>query len=100
MTRSHALACGLLLALTTAGAHGASPTQGEQALRAAVDNGADCVYMGLRDDTNARNFSGLNFSVEETAAAVSYAHARGAKVLLAVNTFAAHGVLQVRAGDA
>ena len=57
------------------------------ALRAAVDNGADCVYMGLRDDTNARNFSGLNFSVEETAAAVSYAHARGAKVLLAVNTY-------------
>ena len=37
MTRSHALACGLLLALTTAGAHGASPAQGEQGLRAAVD---------------------------------------------------------------
>lgn len=56
-------------------------------LRAAVDNGADCVYMGLRDDTNARNFSGLNFNLEETAAAVKYAHARGAKVLLAINTY-------------
>jgi hypothetical protein len=31
------------------------------ALKAAVDNGADCVYLGLRDATNARNFAGLNF---------------------------------------
>jgi len=57
------------------------------ALRSAVDNGADCVYMGFRDDTNARNFAGLNFSVEDTAAALSYAHARGAKVFLAINTY-------------
>ena len=56
-------------------------------LRAAVDNGADCVYFGLRDDTNARNFAGLNFSLEDTAAAVNYAHARDAKVLLAINTY-------------
>ena len=26
------------------------------ALKAAVDHGADCVYLGLRDATNARNF--------------------------------------------
>ena len=57
------------------------------ALRVAVDNGADCVYMGFRDDTNARNFAGLNFGLEETAAAVKYAHARGARVLLAINTY-------------
>ena len=31
------------------------------ALKAAVDNGADCVYLGFRDATNARNFAGLNF---------------------------------------
>lgn len=31
------------------------------ALKAAIDNGADWVYLGLRDDTNARNFAGLNF---------------------------------------
>ena len=31
------------------------------ALKAAVDNGADWVYLGLRDSTNARNFAGLNF---------------------------------------
>lgn len=72
------------------------------ALRAAVDNGADCVYMGLRDDTNARNFSGLNFNLEETAAAVKYAHARGAKVLLAINTYpqSSGGERWLRAVDA
>ena len=28
-------------------------------LKAAVDNGADAVYLGFRDATNARNFPGL-----------------------------------------
>ena len=31
------------------------------ALKNAIDGGADCVYLGLRDATNARNFAGLNF---------------------------------------
>ena len=31
-------------------------------LRAAVDAGADAVYCGFDDETNARNFPGLNFS--------------------------------------
>ena len=57
------------------------------ALKAAVDNGADCVYMGFRDNTNARAFAGLNFDMAATNEAVRYAHARGKKVLLALNTF-------------
>ncbi|NOZ42343.1 MAG: U32 family peptidase [Alphaproteobacteria bacterium] len=61
------------------------------ALRVAVDAGADAVYMGFRDETNARNFPGLNFSVDELAEALDYAHERGVKVLLAVNTYAAAG---------
>lgn len=56
-------------------------------LRTAVDAGADAVYCGLRNETNARNFPGLNFSPAELGDAVAYAHARGAKTLLAVNTF-------------
>lgn len=56
-------------------------------LRAAVDAGADAVYCGLANETNARNFPGLNFSPAELAEGVAYAHARGAKVLLAVNSF-------------
>ena len=57
------------------------------ALKAAVDNGADWVYLGLRDSTNARNFAGLNFDREALAAGLAYAHARRRKVLLALNTF-------------
>jgi putative protease len=57
------------------------------ALRAAVDNGADCVYIGFRDDTNARNFTGLNFDEAAAREGLRYAHARGAKVLLAINTY-------------
>jgi len=56
-------------------------------LRAAVDNGADWVYFGLRDDTNARNFAGLNFGPEDALAGVRYARSRGAKTLLAINTY-------------
>jgi len=56
-------------------------------LRAAVDAGADAVYCGLQNETNARNFPGLNFTPAELEQSVGYAHARNAKVLLAVNTF-------------
>jgi putative protease len=56
-------------------------------LRTAVDAGADAVYCGFQNATNARNFPGLNFTPAELEAAIAYAHERGAKVLLAVNTF-------------
>ncbi|MDO8351094.1 MAG: peptidase U32 family protein [Gallionella sp.] len=57
------------------------------ALKTAIDHGADCVYMGFRDDTNARNFTGLNFSLDNAKEGVRYAHAKGRKVLLALNTY-------------
>jgi len=56
-------------------------------LRTAVDAGADAVYCGLQNETNARNFPGLNFTPAELEQSIAYAHARQAKVLLAVNTF-------------
>jgi putative protease len=56
-------------------------------LRAAVDAGAHAVYCGFRDETNARNFPGLNFDRAELRAGIAYAHGRGAKVLVALNTF-------------
>lgn len=63
------------------------PAGSLQALKAAVDNGADCVYIGWRDDTNARNFAGLNFNDKQAADGLAYAHARSRKVLLALNTY-------------
>ena len=56
-------------------------------LKIAVDNGADAVYIGFRDDTNARHFAGLNFDDKRAADAIHYAHARGAKVFVAINTY-------------
>ncbi|HJV82772.1 MULTISPECIES: peptidase U32 family protein [Oxalobacteraceae] len=57
------------------------------ALKLAVDNGADCVYLGFRDATNARNFAGLNFDEKAIAEGIAYAHGKGRKVLLALNTY-------------
>ncbi|MHC4457155.1 MAG: peptidase U32 family protein [Planctomycetota bacterium] len=56
-------------------------------LIAAVDAGADSVNIGFRSPTNLRNLPGLNFSVEEAAEAVKYAHQHGVKVHLTVNTY-------------
>src|SRR5581483_6728173 len=56
------------------------------ALKAAVDNGADAVYLGFRDGTNARNFAGLNFAPAELPVALDYARDRGVRVFLALNT--------------
>lgn len=55
-------------------------------LTAAVDAGADSVYLGFRSATNLRNLPGLNFSVEEAAEGVEYAHRRGVEVYVTVNT--------------
>ena len=56
-------------------------------LKAAVDNGANAVYMGFRDDTNARHFAGLNFTPEKMAEGIRYARQKGARVFLALNTY-------------
>lgn len=61
------------------------------ALKVAVDNGADTVYMGLKDATNARNFAGLNFDQKSAREGIQYAHQRGRKVLMAINTYAQAG---------
>src|SRR3990167_6014700 len=64
------------------------PAGSLRALQAAVEAGADAVYLGLKDATNARNFAGLNFDDAQVRDGVVHAHARGAKVLMALNTFA------------
>jgi len=63
------------------------PAGNPAALRAAVEAGADCVYLGFRDQTNARNFPGLNFNRSELREGVQYAHEHGVKILLAINTY-------------
>lgn len=62
------------------------------AFREAVKAGADAVYCGFRNETNARNFPGLNFTPEELGEAVAFAGKRNVKTFVAINTF-------MRAGD-
>ena len=61
------------------------------ALKAAVDHGADAVYLGYKNDTNARNFAGLNFDEKAMREGIRYAQSRGRHALLAINTFAQPG---------
>ncbi len=58
------------------------------ALKAAIDHGADAVYVGLKDDTNARHFAGLNLAGAGLEEAVRYTHRNGRKLHVAINTFA------------
>lgn len=57
------------------------------ALKAAVDQGANAVYLGFRNATNARQFAGLNFNEQRAAEGIAYAHARGCRVFCAINTY-------------
>lgn len=71
------------------------PAGTPSALEVAVGAGADAVYCGFRDETNARNFPGLNFSRDELRASVAHAHRHGVKVLVAINTFPRAGALDL-----
>lgn len=57
------------------------------AYREAADAGADAIYCGFRDETNARNFPGLNFTREELGDAIAYGRNRGVMTFVAINTF-------------
>jgi len=56
-------------------------------LKAAVDNGADCVYIGFKDDTNARHFAGLNFDDKKIQRGIEYARQKSTRIFLALNTY-------------
>lgn len=55
-----------------------------ESLVAAVQNGADAVYLGERSFSARKNAS--NFTWEEIKNAVRYCHIRGVRVFLALNT--------------
>lgn len=61
-----------------------SPAGSFDALRAAVCNGADAVYLGM-DGFNARR-GARNFTLDELTEAVRYCHVRGVQVHLTLNT--------------
>lgn len=67
------------------------PAGTPSSFREAVEAGADAVYCGFRDETNARNFPGLNFDLCELREAIGYARARNVKTFVALNTFMTAG---------
>lgn len=60
-----------------------APVGSMESLHAAVNNGADAVYLGGKL-FNARQYAS-NFDEEELKTAIEYAHARGVKVYLTLN---------------
>lgn len=61
-----------------------APAGSPEAVIAAVQAGADAVYLGFGDFNARRNAK--NFTEEELWEAVSYCHVRGARVFLTMNT--------------
>lgn len=64
-----------------------APVGSWEALKAAVQNGADAVYLGGKA-FSARQFAD-NFDRDELLRAVEYAHVRGVRVFVTVNTLVA-----------
>ncbi|WP_312795133.1 ubiquinone anaerobic biosynthesis protein UbiU [Tianweitania sp.] len=71
------------------------------AYREAVQAGADAIYCGFRDETNARNFPGLNFTRDEMKTAIAFGRSRGVDTYVALNTFMRAGAEDIwyRAAD-
>jgi len=63
-----------------------APAGNLDCLKAAVDNGADVVYLGFAGPSNLRNFRGINFSDKNAAEGIEYAHARGKRVHVTINS--------------
>lgn len=64
------------------------PAGNLSSLKVAIDNGADAVYIGLKNDTNARHFAGLNFTDKKLEQASEYVKQHNKKLHVAINTFA------------
>ena len=75
-----------------------APAGSREALAAAVQNGADAVYLGV-DGFNARR-GARNFPPEELRGAVAYCHLRGVRVYLTLNTLVTDRELHALASTA
>ncbi|TYP49821.1 DUF3656 domain-containing U32 family peptidase [Thermosediminibacter litoriperuensis] len=69
-----------------------SPAGNIEALRAAVENGADAVYLGGKE-FNARR-AAANFTREELKEAVEYAHLKGVNLYVTANILISDGEME------
>ena len=68
--------------------HLVCPAGSLPALKAAVEQGADAIYVGFRDDTNARHFAGLNLDDKQLDKGLQLIRSKGRQLYIAVNTYA------------
>ena len=61
-----------------------APSGDEKSFITAINAGADAIYIGMGDFSARKNAQ--NFNAENIAYYVSYAHALGVKVYVAINT--------------
>lgn len=65
-----------------------SPAGNLKAVRKALDSGADVVYIGLAmPNSNLRNYSGMNFTPDETKEAVAMCHDMGREFYIVINSY-------------
>ncbi len=67
-----------------------APAGSPEALYAAIEAGADAVYLGLREGVSNARVCAVNFTREELDALIPYCHAHGVKVYVTLNTLV-HG---------
>lgn len=68
--------------------HLVCPAGSLPALKAALQQGADAVYVGFRDDTNARHFAGLNMDAKQLDQGLQLVREKRRQLYIAVNTYA------------
>ncbi|MEW6998517.1 peptidase U32 family protein [Colwelliaceae bacterium BS250] len=61
------------------------------AVKAALEHGADAIFIGMNNETNARHFTGLNFNDKRIAQAANLIHQKNKNLHIAINTFARPG---------
>jgi len=67
------------------------PAGSLESVKAAINGGADAIYLGFKDDTNARHFAGLNFDLPQIKQAAELIYNSNKKLHIAINTFAHAG---------
>jgi putative protease len=67
--------------------HLVCPAGSLPALKAALRQGADAIYVGFRDDTNARHFAGLNLDDRQLESGLQLIRQQRRQLYVAVNTY-------------
>jgi len=63
------------------------PAGNLEAVKKAIENGADAVYIGFESPSNLRNYSGLNLTFEQAKQSAKLAHNAGKELYVVINSY-------------